>query len=362
VAISLADIECARKASICLNKDRNIFIQKFNENHDETGRFSSSGISIAVERDSSGQVFQGGKLDKQLTLRAKNLRIPPAWTDLRMSVDPENALQATAKDAKGRSQYLYSAAHSEKAAAEKFGRIKALVEELPKIDTIISRDAPKKDEAAVLLLMRKTGIRIGSERETGADKQAYGATTLLSKHVKISGDKVTLSFVGKKGVNIHQVIEDKELASVLKSRISRGGKVFDTTDGKVRDYLHANDGKFKAKDLRTVKALEVSLSTIKKIPVPKNTRDYTKARNSVGDAVSKVLGNTRSVALASYIPPEVFSGWSSKLGIKEQSKLFINELSSWVDSIHYSMPNGKWEDELEIEWWDIPETQQDEDF
>ncbi len=342
--------------------------EKFNPHHGPDGKFATGGGYYSVTRDKDGVVLHGGKPDQELTVRAKQLRVPPAWTGLKMSVDPKNDLQVVGNDAKGRAQYIYSAEHGAKSSAEKFGRVKALIKELPKIDSAVSKDAPHKDEAAVLLLMRKTGIRIGSETDTKAEKQAYGATTLTKDHVKIHGDTVTLSFVGKKGVQIDQSIKDKELAAVLSARLSKkkgGEKIFDTTDAKVREYLHSKDGVFKPKDLRTVKAAEIALSTLKTIPEPKSEREFAKARNAVGDAVSSVLGNTRSVALSAYIPPEVFAGWKSKLGIKSAVGDVQSELEEWADSIHYagSGPDGEWDDDpsLSEEWWDVPNTQKDPD-
>jgi len=283
---------------------------------DPDGKWSGGGSYHAVTRDSNGTVrHSDGKVSKELTARAKALRLPPAWTDLKMSADPKNALQATGKDAKSRTQYVYSAAHSERAAAEKFGRVKRLIKELPAIDKSIRRDASTKDEAAVLLLMRKTGIRIGSERDTKAEKQAYGASTLRAEHVKIAGDKVTLAFTGKKGVDIRLEVKDKELVEVLRSRMEKGGKLFDTDDTRVRDYMHSIDGKFKPKDLRTIKAADVALQTMKGMSSPKSQAEFKKFRNAIGDAVAAKLGNTRAVALASYVPPEVFSPWKAKLGI-----------------------------------------------
>ncbi|MGH2619466.1 MAG: phage portal protein family protein, partial [Anaerolineales bacterium] len=103
--------------------------------------------------------------------RVKALRLPPAWSDVRVSRDPESPLQAVGYDRKGREQRVYSAEHSEKATAEKFARVKALVAELPKIDmairhTLSGPAGPDQEAAATLLLMRKTGFRIGSERDT----------------------------------------------------------------------------------------------------------------------------------------------------------------------------------------------------
>jgi hypothetical protein len=39
--------------------------------------------------------------------------------------------------------------------------------------------------------------------------------------------------------------------------------------------------------------------------------DFAKARNRIGDQVSKMLGNTRNMALDSYIDPTVLMEWEA---------------------------------------------------
>jgi hypothetical protein len=103
---------------------------------------------------------------------------------------------------------------------------------------------------------------------------------------------------------------------------------------------------------------------MKGIPEPKNAKEFAKARNMVGDKVSEKLGNTRAVALASYVPPEVFSGWKSKLGIKSMADdAAYGELLEWANSVHYADRDGTWDDDpaRDKNWWDVPETQEDPD-
>jgi DNA topoisomerase-1 len=269
---------------------------------------------ITRNEDGSYSHAEKGKvLSKEHQERLKSMRLPPAWTDVKLSDDPDSELQATAKDSKGRSQYVYSAAHWDKVNAQKFLRTKALVDRMPKIEEGIRKTLAKggegKEEAAVLLLIRKTGFRIGSEADTKTEHEALGATTLTNKNVKVNGDTIKFSFIGKKGVHIQQTIKDSELAKVIEPRLKTKGKLFDTSDNKVRDYLHTLDSSFKPKDFRTLKAAEVALAAIDKIKPPKNEKEYKKVRRMVGVAVSEKLGNTPTVALASYIPPEVFLPW-----------------------------------------------------
>lgn len=265
-------------------------------------------------RDEKGQWTTSGASHNA---RRKELKLPPAWTSVRINKNPKADLQATGIDSKGRTQYRYSAKHSEKAAAEKFGRLKEFNKELPHIREKVAEDLKKgtleeKEAAAVLSLIDKTGFRVGSDRETGAEKDAYGASTLLARHVKIDGNEITFKFVGKEGVTIEKTLEDRQLASLLKPRIAAGGRLFDTSDAKVRDYLHSRDGDFKVKDFRTWHGTTEALKAIRGMDAPRSDKEYERARLSVGRIVAAHLGNTPKIALESYIDPAVWSPWKSR--------------------------------------------------
>lgn len=266
-------------------------------------------------RDEQGQWSTSGAGH---TARHKELGVPPAWKDVRINKDKDADLLATGIDAKGRKQYIYSAQHSERAAASKFARLKDFNEQLPGIRKRVAADLRNpelsdadREAASALMLIDRTGFRVGSDTETGAEKQAYGASTLLAEHVTIQGDTVTFRFVGKKGVDIEKSVKDRELVAMIKPRVSAGGKLFKTSDAKVRDYLHSRDGDFKVKDFRTWHGTTEALHRIKSIAVPTSEAEFKRARNTIGDYVAAALGNTRAVALTSYIDPAVFSKWKN---------------------------------------------------
>jgi DNA topoisomerase-1 len=278
-------------------------------NFEHTGRPGSVGGS--AEWSTSGPAHEA---------RRAELVLPPAWKHVRINRDPKADLQATGIDVKGRTQYRYSAAHSEAAAAEKFSRLKDFNKELPSIRAKVAADLKDKnapahvrEAAAVITLIDKTGFRIGSDNETGAAKQAYGASTLLAKHVEIDGSTVTFSFTGKKGVEIEKSVTDPALASMLAPRVAAGGRLFDVSDMQVRDYLHSRDGEFKVKDFRTYHGTAEALRAIKSMPAPSSEKELKAAQKSVGKIVAAHLGNTPAVALASYVDPAVWSSWKSKL-------------------------------------------------
>lgn len=243
--------------------------------------------------------------------------IPPAWSDVHIADDLDTAkLLVKGKDAKGRTQSVYSAAHTEGQAAAKFERIKQLVPHLDKLDHALERDAGHDDSAAALLLIRRLGMRPGSEKATGAEKHAHGATNLRAGHATVDGTTTTLDFTGKKGVHIRLTTDDPLIASVIGERLkSRHGddRLFDTDEAKTRAYMRSTGvpAGFLLKDLRTLRANVVALREIKARgdAKPKTKAEFLRWRRQVASVVSAQLGNTPTLALSSYINPSVFSDW-----------------------------------------------------
>lgn len=269
--------------------------------------------------DQSGKKLKGEDLD-----RVKGLKIPPGVTDVYINPDADSAVQATWKDIKDRTVSLYSKKHMQNAAQEKFERLKDFHEALPKImksleKDIDSDDPELRDTARAYYLIAKTGFRVGSRRDTKADKQAYGASTLKGSHAKVDGDKVSFVFDGKKGVRISQTVKDATLARIIKEQLdankAQGGKqpgrldLFpNASDGKIREYVK-NFGDFKVKDFRTWHGTNVALEEISKRKSPKDEKTFNKWQAEVAERVAGKLGNTKSVCLSSYIDPMVWQKW-----------------------------------------------------
>ncbi len=271
-----------------------------------------------------GRVFAGMRrataADRDAFRRKTGKAIPPAWTDVHIAEDLESAkLLVKGRDAKGRPQSIYSAAHTEGQAAKKFARIRELDKHLDKLDHAIERDARDNDDAAALLLIRRLGMRPGSERSTQAKVQAHGATNLRAKHVRVEGDTTHFDFIGKKGVHIQLRTDDPLIADVVRRRLAtRGGddRLFNTTENRTRDYMRSTGvpSGFLLKDLRTVRANVVALQEIGKHAnaVPRTKAEFQRWRREVATAVSAQLGNTPTLALSSYINPAVFGRWAKE--------------------------------------------------
>jgi HK97 family phage portal protein len=280
---------------------------RINNVHDKSnGQFASkAGMSPATE--------ESRKRFKEHTGRS----IPPAWTDVQIADNLETAdLQVLGRDAKGRRQAWYSKEHTKRQAEKKFQRIKELQPHLGKLDAALDRDAMTNDDAGALTLIRRMGMRPGSNANRGAKVQAHGATNIKAKHVKLNDDgSATLDFTGKDGVHIVLQTKDKKVVDVLSSRKigkSDEDQLFNTNEDRVRKYMNGEGGvpnQFLLKDLRTNHANVVALREIKNMPAPTTKQEYVKARREIGTRVSTELGNDPTMALNSYINPTVFTPW-----------------------------------------------------
>jgi DNA topoisomerase-1 len=298
------------------------------EPRDDSGKWTSGGGSgskalvptKAVPHESGkGMKLVHPQNGADIPAHIKALKLPPAWTDVKINPDPNADLLAQGKDAKGRLQSVYSDSHNMRTAAAKFSRIRELIQKRDKIfaqnaANLKSDDPIIRENAAVSALIHSTGIRPGSDTDTGAKKKAYGATTLLGQHVTTDSEgNVVLKFTGKKGVDLSIPVTDSQVADILKERAAKAGpdgKLFNTDDSKLRDYTHTLDGGgFKTKDFRTLKGTSIAIEQIKMLPKPTNEKEYKEAVKKVATVVSQTLGNTPVITLQAYIDPTVFSGW-----------------------------------------------------
>ena len=170
----------------------------------------------------------------------------------------------------------------------------------------IEKDFNKSDEAKVLYLINQTGFRVGGQGQPGKH-QVYGASTLKSEHIKIDGNKITFNFQGKKNVTQNHTITNGKMANFLETRLSET-KIFKTNDTKIRKYLKEISGKnYLVKDFRTYVATISAKALVDKMPTPITKADKARIVKFVSEQVSKILGNTPSMAKSSYIDPSVWA-------------------------------------------------------
>lgn len=100
--------------------------------------------------------------------RIRSLVIPPAWRDVAIAPSEREKVQAVGRDAAGRWQYLYGAAHTERRARDKYSRLIAFGSKLPELRRALRRDLARaalpleKAQACAVLLLSASALRPGA--------------------------------------------------------------------------------------------------------------------------------------------------------------------------------------------------------
>jgi DNA topoisomerase-1 len=281
--------------------------------------------------DDSGAVVS----DEPTLWRLRALAIPPAWTSVWASADPDHRVQATGVDARGRTQYRYASAATAFASDQKFDHMLAFADALPALRARVTHDLRAHDDvepvsatrviAAIVRLLERGLFRIGNERYA-RDNHTYGLTTIRRGQLSVAGDTVEFDFVGKEHLRHRITVVDRAAARVVRSLLERPGssddEVFVAGAGhpprsihstEVNAYLHAHTGApATAKVFRTWGATAAAAAIIAGAEpahaagVGASVRSTISLESRAVMAAAELLGNTPTVARASYIHPSAF--------------------------------------------------------
>jgi DNA topoisomerase-1 len=270
-------------------------------------------------RDARGAVIR----DKAVLDRIRMLAIPPAWTDVWICPRATGHIQATGRDAKGRKQYRYHNDWSTHASETKFERLPAFARALPRLRERIEADLNKKGAsrdkvlATAVRLLEITLIRVGNAQYAKANR-SYGLTTLNKRHLDVDGTRLTFAFKGKSGVEHSVRVQDRRLATVVRSlRDLPGQQLFKYRDADgdlcpitsddVNAYIREAMGEdFSAKDFRTWAGTVSAARALRDTEVPTSPTDAKRKITVCVKAVAGLLGNTPTVCRSSYVHPQVF--------------------------------------------------------
>nr|AYC79649.1 DNA topoisomerase I [uncultured bacterium] len=153
--------------------------------------------------------------------RINSLAIPPAWKNVWICPKPNGHLQATGIDTAGRKQYKYHNQWSVIRNQRKHDRMAEFAKALPAIQKKVEEDLSKpgftreKVLAMAVTVMDKTFIRVGNEAYTKM-YGSFGLTSLRNRHLKIAGNKIIISFRGKKGVFQQLNLSHSRLARMMR--------------------------------------------------------------------------------------------------------------------------------------------------
>jgi DNA topoisomerase I len=252
--------------------------------------------------------------------RIKKLAIPPAWTQVWICPVENGHIQATGLDMRKRKQYRYHASWHALRHETKYHRLLEFGKALPQLRLRVEQDLNKRELsqervlALAISIMERTYIRIGN---SGYEKLygSYGLTTMKDKHVEINGSEVKFCFKGKKGIDHEVTLKSRRLARVIKAcrdipgkelfqYVTENGERRSIDSGLVNAYIKEATGMdFTAKDFRTWAGSLNILWAFKAIGEATTVTECKKNVIEALDAVSKKLGNTRTVCKKYYVHP-----------------------------------------------------------
>ncbi|MBV8890583.1 MAG: DNA topoisomerase IB [Acidobacteria bacterium] len=282
--------------------------------------------------------------------RIRSLAIPPAWTNVWISPDPNGHLQATGRDGRGRKQYRYHPRWREVRDEAKYSKLLIFSRALPKLRARVEDDLKRpglpRDRvlAAIVRLMDMTLFRIGNN-EYAKENKSFGLTTLRNRHVAIEGSRIHISFRGKHGKHHESDLNDRRLARIIKHcRDLPGYELFQYLDdngdrhaigsAEVNDYLREVTGEeITAKDFRTWAGTKLAAEALQQFELFDTEAERKKAVLRAVEKVAKHLGNTPAICRSCYIHPAVLDGYLDGSLLKSLSEDTRNYLAENIEGM-----------------------------
>jgi DNA topoisomerase IB len=261
--------------------------------------------------------------------RIQALAIPPAWRDVWICADPKGHIQAVGIDAAGRRQYRYHDQWRVQRDAAKFDHVLEVGAHLPKVRTLVAEHLRARGYgrervlAAAVRLLDVGCFRIGGEEYASGEDATFGLATLRREHVAVVRGAVRFCYPAKGGVQRTIDVVDEPVRRVVRGLLRRdsdhaellayraGATWSDVRSADINAYLREISGiDISAKDFRTWNGtvLAATLLATAELERGKRPAGATVRKRAVSRAmkdVAEYLGNTPTVARASYVDPRV---------------------------------------------------------
>ncbi|WP_345790403.1 hypothetical protein, partial [Aromatoleum aromaticum] len=260
--------------------------------------------------------------DAEGLARIASLAVPPAYTDVFVSPDADDELQAFGRDARGRLQYRYHSDFVQNNAMRKWRRLARFAAALPRLREVTTADLrlsgmPRRKVLALLTrLLDRVHFRVGSTSYL-RQYRSYGLTTLRKRHVRLEGHRIVFSYRGKHGVHQYRELRDRSLAASIARLLALPGSAlfqYEDEPGTLRAvqatdlnaYLREAIGPFTAKDFRTWGGTLRAAEFLAAAGPADSERAASRVLVDCVKSVAAELGNTAAVTRSSYICPVIF--------------------------------------------------------
>lgn len=174
-----------------------------------------------------------------------------------------------------------------------------------------SDDEKARLTALVISIIDETGERVGND--SSAKDGHYGVTGFQNGHISVSGNKVTIKYVGKSGVDQKKEFTNSSVAGMLKdckdACRGKSSSVFKTSSGVkitgkvVNSYL--SEFGITAKDIRGYKANSLLVAALKKAGYPKDEDERKAKFKSAVEEVAEAVGHQSSTFKTHYMLPGI---------------------------------------------------------
>jgi DNA topoisomerase I len=196
--------------------------------------------------------------------------------------------------------------------------------------------------ALVVAIILETSERVGNE--ASAKNQHVGISGLKKKQISIDGNKVTLEYTGKSGVEHIKSFYDEKIAKALKIAIkhSKTDDVFCTSDGfkiksmRVNNFL--SDFSVRSKDIRGYQSNNIMLEKLKNSDIED---DESKRKKFFMQSLRKTamkIGHGASTLRKHYLIPELEMNY-----IKNGTIINLNERDSYEEGGEIKSNNDKFQ-------------------
>jgi DNA topoisomerase-1 len=276
--------------------------------------------------------------EEQTQVRLTELAIPPAWVHVWASSNPDDKVQATGVDSRGRTQYRYAASATMFAAGLKYAHMIAFAEALPSLRSQVAADLRKRHDATgylpvnqviagIVRLLDRGLFRVGNARYA-RDNHTYGLTTIRREHLTVRGNEVTFDFIGKEHLRHHVTVVDRDASRIVAALLAQPGRpdaelfvaagsgaAHSIHSTEVNAYLHHHSSApATAKVFRTWGATAAAAAVVAGAETPANSGRTVEAR--AVKAAAELLGDTPAVTRSSYVHPAAFDAGRAHSVIK----------------------------------------------
>ncbi len=262
--------------------------------------------------------------------KIKDLGVPPAWKNLKISPEDNTHILVFGRDEKNRRQYIYNDDWLNYRANLKWNTLYDFSQHLPEFRNLLEKKLNKKrwvkDKviSLALTIMDASYIRVGNDYYKNKNG-TFGLCTLRRKHIKLEDDKLVFKYKGKSNQIRSIKFSNARLIKLIKQCSElRGYELFmyrDENNKNVYNQLKSDDlnefiqinmrEDFSTKFFRTWGANHLTIENYFLNIRKANDLSPVRFKNMIVKKVAKQLGNTAKVCKDYYIHPNILDSLNS---------------------------------------------------